>query len=67
MLTLKYADVVAQVLELLVRFFADELKAKNFNYSFYAAMTFVFQFDSDLHKSSYQIAESDLKRLRTKD
>ena len=58
-------EVVADVLEVLIRLFANELKAKRYSQSFYTAMVYLFMFDSMLHKYHYQIPDEELRKLRT--
>lgn len=45
---------------MLVKNFISELKANRFNKNFYEAMTYVFQPDTNLHKSSFQIPDVEL-------
>jgi len=49
----KYADTGAEIIEMLIKDFVSELKANRFNKNFYEAMTYVFQPDTNLHKSSF--------------
>lgn len=61
----KYIEVVAEILEAFIVLFLEELKLKNFNQNFCEAMKQIFNYNSYLHKYSYQISDDDMKRYRT--
>jgi hypothetical protein len=56
---------VGDVLEVLVRLFSLDLKAKRFNFNFYSAMTLLFNHEAVIHKYHFQIPDTELKKLRT--
>lgn len=45
--------VVGDVLENLVRIFSHELRNKRYSYSFYSAMTLLFNYEAVIHKFHY--------------
>ena len=56
---------MAEVLKAFVTLFLNELKKKRYNAEFYAAMVWVFEPNSSLHKYHYQISDEELKKIRT--
>ena len=52
-------------LENLARLFVAELDARRFNYSFYAAMAHIFNFESSIHKFHIKISDQELQQLHT--
>lgn len=57
--------MVAEVLEAFIKLFAHELKAKRYSYSFTAAVSYLFIYDSMLHRLHYRIPDEELRKLRT--
>lgn len=60
-----YLKVCGDVMENLVRMFSHELRNKRYSYSFYSAITLLFNYEGSIHRFHYQIPKSDLQRLRT--
>lgn len=57
--------IVGDCLENLARLFVAELDARRFNYSFYAAMAHIFNFEGSIHKFHFQISDQELQQLHT--